>query len=449
MKKKAIVGFMLALTFSFGMAACDWQKSRVSENGKSAYEIAVEHGFQGSEEDWLLSLKGGDGQDATGITIADAYEEWLARGNEGSFNEFLKEYLSADPNNIYGYDVDVLQHNIMSTVSIYCAYQAKDSDLSAGSGVIVELDKEKGNATVITNYHVVYNAEASEKISQDICLYLYGGMTGYDDDGSIGGPGGIHASYVGGSMTYDVAVLKVENSEVLKNSVAEQAKIGDSETLTIGEKVFAIGNAEGDGMSVTAGVLSVDSEYIDLASADEKSTISFRVMRMSAPINHGNSGGPLFNSKGELIGINNAKRVEEDVEGMGYSLPITQVMNVVKNVLANGGSVKRALFGVTVQTVDSKAVWDEARGRVKIVDTLKVSEVSKGSIGYGKFKVGDFISSVVIGGVEYPVERSFQMIDKMLSVCYGDEVKVKVIRGSEEVELTFLFNSWSYFSDVK
>lgn len=449
MKKKSIIGLILALTFSFGLTACDFAAHKQDDKGKSAYEIAVEHGFQGSEEDWLLSLKGKDGQDATGITVADLYEEWLAQGNEGSFNKFLKEYLSADPNDIFGYDTDILQHNIMSTVSVYCAFKTKNSEISAGSGVIIELDKEKGNATVLTNYHVVYNVEVSEKVSQDICLYLYGGMTGYDDDGSIGGPGGIHASFVGGSMTYDIAVLRVENSDVIKNGIAEKAKIGSSETLTVGEKVFAIGNAEGEGMSVTEGVLSVDSENIDITAADEIGAISFRVMRISAALNHGNSGGPLFNAKGELIGINNAKKVQDDVEGMGYSLPITQVINVVKNILANNGSVKRALFGVTVQTVDSKAVWDEERNRVKIVDTLQVAEISKGSIAQGKFQVGDEIVSVVIGGEEIAVERSFHMIDRMLSVCFGDEVKVTVLRNGKEVELTFVFNLWSYFAEVK
>ena len=449
MKKKSIVGLILAATFALGFSACDFGKSQVEViHGKSAYEIALENGFKGSEQDWLLSLKGADGEDGTTITVADLYEEWLAQGNQGSFNEFLKEYLSVDAEGIYGYDVDIVQHNIMSTVSVYCAFTSSDTELSAGSGVIIDLDKDAGDALVITNYHVVYNVEATEKVSRDICLYLYGGLPGYDPDGSLGGLCGVKASYVGGSMTYDIAVLRVENSEVLKNSLAEEAKIGNSDTVTVGEKVFAIGNAEGDGLSVTNGVLSVDSESIDLVSADEKTNISFRFMRTSAAINHGNSGGPLFNARGELIGINNAKKVQEDVENMGYCLPITQVMNVVGNILDNNGAVKRALFGVTVATVDSKAVWDEERGRVKIVETLQISDVSKGRIAYGKFKVGDYVLSVTIGGETTVVERSFHMIDRMLSVRFGDTVKVKVKRGGVEVELSFTFSSWNYFADV-
>lgn len=474
MKKRSIIATILAISFAFGFTACDLSgetgKSAYEiavENGfkgteqewlmslkvgKSAYEIAVENGFKGTEKEWLESLKGSDGQngdDGNHLTISDIYEEWLAQGNQGSFNDFLKEYLSVDSDGTFEYDVDILQHNLMSTVRIYCAFSNDSSSYSAGSGVIIDLDKEQGDAIVITNYHVVYNVESKEKISNDICLYIYGSLTGLDDDGSIGGPHGIHATYVGGAMNYDIAVLRVDNSEILKNSIAEEAKMGDSETVTVGEKVFAIGNAQGEGISVTEGILSVESETIDLTSPDEKSVLNFRVMRTTAAINHGNSGGPLFNAKGELIGINNAKRVEESVEGMGFSLPISQVKHVVGNILDNNGTVKRALFGVTIQTVDSKAVWDETRDRVKIVETLIVSDISTGSIAFGKFQLNDQIIGMEIGGEKITVERSFHMIDRMLSVRLGDEVKITVLRGGQEVELTFVFDNAKYFSEVK
>ncbi len=459
MKIKGAIGLFIAAACCVGFSACDFAAIAKEEDrsGKSAYEIAVENGFQGSEEDWLLSLKGEDGKDGTEITIADLYEEWLAQGNLGSYNEFLKEYLSYDLSADFGYNVDILQRNILSTVSVYCAFSVKaigetgsKTSLSAGSGVIVDLDKENGNATVITNYHVVYDADSTEKISEDICLYLYGGKGGYDEDGSLGGVSGIHASYVGGAMNYDIAVLRVQNSEILKQSVAEEAKIGNSETLTVGERVFAIGNAEGEGISVTEGVLSVDSESIDLTAADEKSTVSFRVMRTDAALNHGNSGGPLFNAKGQLIGINNAKKVEDEVDAMGYSLPITQVMYVVDNILDNGGVVKRAMFGITVETVDSKAVWDEQRDRVKIVETIRVAEITENSISENKFKIGDKILSIQVADGEIKdVERNFHVIDRMLSVRLNDTVKVTVLRDGEEKVLSFTFDKWSYFNNVQ
>ena len=70
-------------------------------------------------------------------------------------------------------------------------------------------------------------------------------------------------------------------------------------------------------------------------------------MRTDAPINHGNSGGGLYNAQGELIGITNAKNVEDETDNMGYALPITQVEYLVKNMLDNGGYVSRAMLGIT------------------------------------------------------------------------------------------------------
>lgn len=457
MKKRGILAAGLAAVCAFSFAACDFSAyADETENvGKSAYEIAVENGFQGSEADWLLSLRGKDGADGEDITVSDVYEAWLARGNKGSFNEFLKEYLSYDVTTA-GYDVDVLQHNLLSTVRVYCAFPslavagASSSTGSAGSGVIIELDKEKGDAIVLTNYHVVYNASStlsSNRISNDISLYLYGGVIGQDEDGSVGGVCAVPASYVGGSMTYDVAVLKVEGSSVLKESVAEKAKIGNSERVTVGEKVFAVGNAKNKGLSVTSGVLSVESENISMKAADEKTEVSFRVMRTDAALNNGNSGGPLFNTKGELIGINNAKTIEDGVDGFNYSLPITQVMYVVNNLLENGGVVKRAMLGLSVSAADSKAVWDEARGMVKIVETTQVVKVEDGYIADGVFKVGDIIQSVEIGGETKTVERSFHLIDRMLSVRLGDIVKITVLRGAETKTFTFTFDKLKYFED--
>lgn len=116
---------------------------------------------------------------------------------------------------------------------------------------------------------------------------------------------------------------------------------------------------------MTEGALSVESEYISLTAADEKSTIDFRVMRTDAAINSGNSGGALFDAQGKLIGITNAKRVDQlesdrttidSVDNIGYALPITQVKYAVENILDNNGGIKRAMFGISVQLTDSKAV---------------------------------------------------------------------------------------------
>ncbi|MBE6645672.1 MAG: hypothetical protein E7612_09935, partial [Ruminococcaceae bacterium] len=126
---------------------------------------------------------------------------------------------------------------VLSSVSVICSfdeysYTGKTKETaSAGSGVIYKLDKEQGDAYVITNYHVVYNASSTERdgISKKINLYLYGQENLADGDVSYAIP----ATYVGGSMSYDIAVLKVEASTVLMASNARAVDVADSNGVTI------------------------------------------------------------------------------------------------------------------------------------------------------------------------------------------------------------------------
>lgn len=207
-----------------------------------------------------------------------------------------------------------IAHNMMSVVSVYSGFRETKKTASwpfggtvtttslvcaAGSGVIYDLNKEAGNAYVITNFHVIYDAESDNGIADYIYLSLYGGITNINTSTGENTDGlAIPATYVGGAADYDIAVLKVQGSEILRESSAEEAEIGSSEEITTGEKVFAIGNPEGDGISVTEGVISVDSEYIQLESTINPGTaVSMRVMRTDAAINPGNSGGGLFDSQ--------------------------------------------------------------------------------------------------------------------------------------------------------
>lgn len=465
---------LVAVFTVFGATACDFSAS------KSAYDIAVENGsFVGTEEEWLMSLKGKDGEDAKSPTIAEIYAEWLEQGNSGSFNDFLSEYLSfsVSENN----NTDTIAKNVMSVVSVYCAtdyqleyksdgfYLTRTLDYkktAAGSGVVYWLDKENGNALVVTNYHVVYGAGSLDEnhISDEIWLYPYGGLmsfqaTAYEEltvkgvtkkyvTAIDGGKGGIPARYIGGSMTYDVAVLEVSGSTVLKESAMQAAEIDDSENVRVGEKVYAIGNPEGDGISVSEGILSVDSEYISMTGADNVTEVEYRVMRTDAAINHGNSGGALFDSQGKLIGIPSAKNVEDDVDNMGYALPINQVMNVIENLKVNGLKVKRATLGVTIQTENSKAVWDEKTKRLKIVEEIKIAAVdARSAAAVCGLKVGDVLQSArVNSGEEIAIERKYHIIDLMLTLRENDVLTLTVLRNGvkEDVSVTFVAD---YFSE--
>lgn len=443
--KKRILTTILAGLLAFsavGMAGC----------AESAYEIAVRNGFTGTEQEWLQSLQGADGKDAPAITVRDVYDEAVASGEcSGTFSEFLQSYLSLEvPENN---DVETVAKNVLSTLSIYTAFEqvsgssfntTKEIYCSAGSGVIVDLDRANGNATVITNYHVVYDqaATTANGISQEIWLYLYGARnkfntkTGQDEGGD-----GIKATFVGGSMDYDIAVLKIRGSDLLKNSLAEEAVFGDSNTATVGEKVVVVGNPRGLGISVSQGILSVDSEYIWMSGLDnEKRSVSYRVMRTDAAVNGGNSGGPMFNAYGQLIGIINAKSTGEDVENMGFALPASQVQGVMKNVLAStDGKVRLATIGIEVETVETSLSM-KTDGTLLLTEKNQVKSVSNNSAGQkAGIKVGDIVKTAIINGVQYPLYRKFYMTDLLLTLKKGDTMSLIVERNGQNVTLSLSF----------
>ena len=340
-------------------------------------------------------------------------------------------------------DLLAASHAILSSVSVISKYSERrdpntgknlGEGVSVGSGFIYRMNKSTGDAYIATNYHVVFN-EAFVKngqISDDIKVYLYGKE--YSDYG-------IEATYVGGSMKYDVAVLKVTNSEVLRTSSAKEVTFADSDLISPLERAIAIGNPNGDGIAVTAGIISVPSEYIEL-SLTSGTASQYRVIRTDAAVNSGNSGGGLFNAKGEVIGIVHARANLSYADNVGYAIPGNLAHAVIENIIDNcdGGanrSVLRCLLGIMTTSHDSEAVYDTETGRVYINEKVRVAEVVEGGKSVGRFEVEDVIVGVNIAGVDYPVTRAWSVADAMLNARVGDTVTFKVDRGGEEVTLVY------------
>ena len=308
---------------------------------------------------------------------------------------------------------------------------------SGGAGVIYKLDKASGNAYVITNYHVIYDSKANTKnhISNDISLYLYG-----QESAAYAIP----ASYVGGSMTMDLAVLKVERSAVLAASNAVAATIADSDEVSILDTAIAIGNPASGGLSATVGCINVDSEYIEITGADGVSTIKLRLFRIDTAVNNGNSGGGLFNDRGELVGIVNAKMSSSTVDNIGYAIPSNIAKYVADNIIhyCDGTTVENPYkykFGVTIESDELYTVYDEQTGKVYKRETVKVSDIIAGSIGAEIFKVGDVIKSITIDGVRYEINRSFVLIDCMYNIYENSTVTVEIERDGETVTFNPVF----------
>ena len=335
--------------------------------------------------------------------------------------------------NITGNGADVglaVSKAIRSAVSVSCAFTTgslfnSSTSYSSGSGVIYKLDKTTGDAFIITNFHVVYDEDSTSAngISNDIKVFLYGAE--YTDYA-------IPATYVGGSINYDIAVLRVEDSKLLKDAAYCAATIGNSSKVYVGDNAIAIGNPEGEGISATSGIVSVDSERIVVNIGTD---VELRVIRIDAPINPGNSGGGLFNKNGELIGIVNAKTTGSD--NIGYAIPSNVAVGVAQNIIDHcfGTSldgVQRPLMGITITTSTSKLVYNED-GRVEIQEAVIVDSVNAGSIADGKIKKGDIIKKIRIGDNELTVTRQFHIIDFMLNARVGDVVYTTVDRGGTEV----------------
>lgn len=302
MKKiKAFFAFVLAVCTAFALVGCS--ETSQSDSTPPVWDTAtfVRSGELAPTHEWRL------------------YEEALAEGYEGSFVEFLQEIETTVSD-----DTAAINYALTSAVCVESTFgTGANAKGSLGSGVIYSLDKSAGNAYVITNYHVIYgeNKTGRYSLASKIEIYLYGGYVSTRS---------ISATVCGGDINKDIAVLWVTGSSVLKNSYATAAQIGDSTALKAGERVYALGNPNGEGFSVTGGVVSVPLETITDNLRADNQVITLPEIRIDVTINHGNSGGGLFNSKGELVGIVNARYEGEDA--VGYAIPTATVIPIVKQL---------------------------------------------------------------------------------------------------------------------
>ena len=298
---------------------------------------------------------------------------------------------------------------------------------SRGSGVIIELNKDTGSAYILTNYHVVSNTNTNK-------VYAYRWVLLWDSVVPIA------ATYVGGSSTYDIAVLKIENSNEIKKSSCAAARIAKSSSVCVGEQVCAIGNSRARNLRITTGVVSVEE---DLMGNNYNMYISH-----SADVNSGNSGGGLYNSSGDLVGIVNAKYKDvnettgellyaEVIHGMNYAIPIDLAYNIGKNIIRNNSGPIKPALGLTL--------GDSYSYSGKHFDIL---ENGKGYTTYdmvitksvGNFWVNDQLISATynFAGVEQTMElnRLFALDSMLFNLDQGTEVKFKVLRNGSEHTVT-------------
>jgi len=224
--------------------------------------------------------------------VIERIDEMIA---SGSINVTLDEF----QNQIY-HVVDLAAQSVFGITT----FQGNVS-LSLGTGVVYKYVAETNEYLIITNQHVIFGGDNYE-------LEFYDGQT-------------VVATLIGYEVAADVAVLAF-SAEGLPHPVAVST-LGDSDAAMVGSIVIAVGNPKGYNFygSVTMGVLSGVDRIVD-----DSDTLGY--LQHDASINAGNSGGPLYNLQGEVIGINVSKFAAEDIEGMGFAIPINSVKEMVSRI---------------------------------------------------------------------------------------------------------------------
>ena len=282
----------------------------------------------------------------------------------------------------------------------YYQYQAT----GAGSGFIISED-----GYIVTNYHVIDGAIA-------IKVTLNNGES-YD------------AKFVGGEELNDVAVLKIDGVSGLKPVV-----IGDSDDLVVGETVCTIGNALGTlSFSMTSGAVSATGRSVTMNDGTVMNMI-----QTDCTINSGNSGGPLFDSYGRVVGItsaklsNNGQSSQATIEGIGFAIPINDVIGIITDYMQYGYVTGRPSMGITVANVeeDHQQLFGWPAG-------VYVNSVEEGSCAQAAgLKQGDIITK--LGDAE--VSSVNELSSAKNHYKAGETAQLTVYRAGEEITLTITFD---------
>ena len=295
----------------------------------------------------------------------------------------------------------IYQRVAPATVTVLGRETEEDARASVGTGIIFH-----GDGYILTNYHVIAGCAAAEVwVTNE-----YGVDTVYD------------ALLVGGDMEQDVAVLKIE-AEGLPT-----AELGISDELRVGDKVYAIGNPLGVDLrgTFTDGIVSaVNREVV----TDEGSMV---LIQTNAALNSGNSGGPLINQYGQVVGVNTMKMMSgyDTIEGLGFAIPTSYAVRWVNEIIQTGQIEPTPLLGLTIMRIP-----DELPDGTM---ALMVESVTRGGSGDRAGVVaGDYI--VAFNGQRVHTTEDILLLRRDLRV--GDEVSISIWRDGEYMELTMVLQS--------
>jgi len=281
-----------------------------------------------------------------------------------------------------------------------------DSNLEGtGTGFIYKKDKK--NAYILTNEHVLSSSNETKVILSN------------DEE--------IDAEVLGKDEYLDLAVLRID-----KKYASLVATTGSSENLKLGDTVFTVGSPLGVNYrgSVTSGVLSGKDRMVSISVASEENDWVMQVLQIDASINPGNSGGPLLNVNGEVIGICSMKLVDDNIEGMGFAIPIEFALSHV-NTLENGEKIKWPVLGIgMINAVDRAKL---ARYNLSIPDDVKegvvIQSIKDGSASKNaNLKKGDIIIKINKVSIKDIAHLKYELYKYQSK----DKIEITYIRNQKE-----------------
>ena len=290
---------------------------------------------------------------------------------------------------VVGVTTEITQKNVFGQTS---------SAAVAGTGFIISED-----GYILTNNHVVSYAVQG---GYDVTVMTYDG-TEYT------------AEIIGADEGNDIAVLKIDAAGL--NPVT----FADSDSIAVGDTVYAVGNPLGElDFTMTTGMVSA----LDRTITTEENYVPINMFQIDAAVNPGNSGGPVYNAAGQVIGVVTAKTSATGVEGLGFAVPANDAVNIANELMENGFVVSRVQLGITTRTLSSSAAryYGQAAG-------VYVVAVNEGSCAEAAgLKPGDSIAGVA--GKDTPTYEALKTV--LRGYAPGDEVELTIYRNDEEVTLT-------------
>ena len=309
--------------------------------------------------------------------------------------------------------IPALYNDVVDGVVIVKAYSSTNKSkydvIGVGSGFFISQD-----GYILTNAHVVKDALS-------VWVVLHDGKE-------------VQTKIVGSDMKSDVAVLKIDAA-----SCPKALRIGNSSKVAIGDFVFAVGHPTGEELSftLTFGTVGAVGRPVLIDG------ISNTYIQVDAAINPGNSGGPLFNMKGEVVGINSAKTIVASydehgktisAEGLGFALPINDAMDVAKQIISDG-SVDRPGIGVSVITID-----EEMAAKFNVPQGVLVYSVIKDGPAH---KAGLYADDIIVkaNGTEITDNDAFVNVIQKLKI--GDSVEIEFWRKGEKMTCTLVIGNFN------